>query len=387
MPHIAEVNNVVFSSPSQQSCSSLQWQTILCHLAQDEPAIRNKITAFFPGDPTGIPLDTLCREVAIPLHYFKLTGILFQPTVPSEIIAIPISSPDRREEPRAVLGFSYELAHRMVDLALGRPSAHPQRSLFRIEQGSLLYALDRLAGDWLAAGGDPFAFRGIFVDGSQIAHYLGGTPTYEAQVAIHGSVINAPMSLWFSEIPTGHSKPRSYWRSPVPWWQVSMRMGVGWSRVQVAEAQQLTVGDLIVLDELSHPEGQPTDTDVVITSGNHSIWGKLCDARHIRIHTVSSKGDAMNPSNTQIDANQPIPATLHTPAPAGPESMEIIIQVEVGEIKLSVEQAASLIPGRILRLDREIDSTVVLRVGDHCIGHGTLVDWNGEFAVEITKIV
>jgi flagellar motor switch/type III secretory pathway protein FliN len=75
---------------------------------------------------------------------------------------------------------------------------------------------------------------------------------------------------------------------------------------------------------------------------------------------------------------------LHASAETG--AMEVVAQVEVGRISLTVEQALGLVPGRVLSLDRPVGPEVWLRVGDKPIAKGELVSCDGRLAVEVTEV-
>jgi len=66
--------------------------------------------------------------------------------------------------------------------------------------------------------------------------------------------------------------------------------------------------------------------------------------------------------------------------------MEVVAQVAVGRITLTVEQALGLVPGRVLALDRKVGPDVWLRVGDKLIARGELVSCDGTLAVEVTEV-
>ena len=84
------------------------------------------------------------------------------------------------------------------------------------------------------------------------------------------------------------------------------------------------------------------------------------------------------------DATDRIEARLD--APFDGAAMEIVAQVEVGRITLTVEQALGLVPGRVLALDRKVGPEVWLRAGDKLIARGELVSCDGALAVEVTEV-
>ncbi|MCP4197166.1 MAG: hypothetical protein GY762_08450 [Proteobacteria bacterium] len=69
------------------------------------------------------------------------------------------------------------------------------------------------------------------------------------------------------------------------------------------------------------------------------------------------------------------------------EAIEVVVRVEVGEVKMTVDKASELVPGRIIVLDREVDPKVLLKVGDQIIGRGELVEHDGVLAVEVTEVL
>jgi len=77
-------------------------------------------------------------------------------------------------------------------------------------------------------------------------------------------------------------------------------------------------------------------------------------------------------------------ARLDKPAPGA--GMEVVAQVEVGRITLTVERALGLVPGRVIALDRPVGPEVWLRVGDELVARGELVSCDGRLAVEVTEV-
>ena len=60
--------------------------------------------------------------------------------------------------------------------------------------------------------------------------------------------------------------------------------------------------------------------------------------------------------------------------------------IELGRIKLPVQQIASLKPGSIVELHRAPGELVDLVVGDQLIGKGELVEIEGEIGIRIVSI-
>ena len=64
----------------------------------------------------------------------------------------------------------------------------------------------------------------------------------------------------------------------------------------------------------------------------------------------------------------------------------VVVEVEVGRLRMTVEQAAGLLPGRVLVLDRETGPEVTLMVGNRNIGRGELCEHEGSLAVKIVEV-
>ncbi len=301
-------------------------------------------------------------------------------------MAIAVSSSAASSSPRAVLFIPLELAHRTVDMALGRGSCDRSRPLTSGEQGALLYALDRAGGDWLAAQGASCVIRGFLAAIDQMADYLGGAPDWECVARLEGDDLDSEARLYFRDsMSTGPTRSsRRPLLSLASAWFVVLRIDVGWSRVSGRDVRDLEIGDLVLLDEVSHPDLKESSGVVTIGCGRWRRFGRWVDRCRIEILCEEKRGAAME---TERKRDPEVRAVLEQPDDSDAGSMEVMVQVEVGEVKMTVEKASGLMPGRILRLDRDVGPDVVLRVGATRIGRGELVEHEGALAVEVKEVL
>ncbi|MCP4606674.1 MAG: hypothetical protein GY847_40230 [Proteobacteria bacterium] len=355
-------------------------------LEPGEMAARKRIASRFPGRAAGFALDGLARLLGLDnLRLFPST-IIRSPFVPPDgVVLIAISQKMTSGTFRAVLCLPVDLAHHIVDSALGRKPSRADRVLTSGEQGALLYALDRAGGDWLAAGGAPFVLRGFLADTDQISDYLGGALEWRVRANIAGDKLSSAIDLYFRDPvpPVPHVNDfTSFFRLAADW-TVVLRISVGWSCVPADQAADLGVGDVILLDGGSHPARNGDIPFTTIRCGEWKRSGRWLDLRRIEVVSKQELGVAME---TQAKGKPEVAAILEQSIDEV-GSMEVVVQVEIGELNMTVEQASGLVPGQILRLDRDVGPEVVLRVGKKCIGRGELVDQEGILAVEVKEVL
>ncbi|MCP4679470.1 MAG: hypothetical protein GY854_29065 [Deltaproteobacteria bacterium] len=372
-------------------------------LEPGEATSRDRIADCFPGGALGFSLDNLARLLGLSSGRLSPMAIFYRPAPAFEAgMAIAVSSSTATGSPRAVLFVPLDLAHRTVDMALRRGSCDRSRPgscdrsrpgscdrsrpLTSGEQGALLYALDQTGGDWLAAGGTPYVVRGFLAAIDQMADYLGGAPDWECVVRLAWDDLGGEVKLYFRDpISTGSAQSsRLPFLSSTRSWLVAPRIDVGWSRVSARDAADLEIGDLVLLDEVSHPDWKESRGVVTISCGQWRLLGRWLDRRRCEILSEEKRGAAME---TETKRAPEVRAVLEQPDDSDVGSMEVMVQVEVGEVKMTVGKASGLVPGRILRLDRDVGPEVVLRVGAKRIGRGELVEHEGALAVEVKEVL
>jgi flagellar motor switch/type III secretory pathway protein FliN len=371
-----------------------------------EFSARERIVNQFPGMATGVRLSQLASLTGIDdlrLYLDGLTALrlpddhlladvslLMRSSLPGEekieeVVIIAISKASGLTAERAVLMLPLPLARQIIDLALGRTGPDNGPLSFG-EQGVFLYALDRAGGDWGAASGGSFVVRGMLAHPDQVADYLQAQPTWQITARLAGERMRGYAALLFAD--TGVSKELE----PTPWgispivmgWQAAVNILVGWSSVSFHALDKLETGDIVVLDEGGHPDWGGGNAPVIVYSGDWNRLGTWLDHRRIRLVSMEEQEVKMKTKTQSTNGVSTVPGRTED---GGTESIEVVVRVEVGEVKMTVAKASELVPGRIIVLDRDVDPNVLLKVGDQVIGHGELVEHDGVLAVEVTEVL
>jgi type III secretion system YscQ/HrcQ family protein len=379
-------------------------------LEQGERIARERITNRFPGTAAGIALRQLANLTGVrdlKLYLDGLTAMrsdqenqnrdlclfdrpLQDSSANESAVLVAISKTPGFKAQRAVLALPLAFARQVVDLALGRRSGSDYGFLSSGEQGAFLYALDRAGGDWGAASGPSFVVRGFLADTAQVADFLQAQPTWQVTVRLEGEKdgerVTGRACLLFAA-PVGPTEPRLAVRGPSPvvmGWQVKLKILVGWSSVSLNDFNNLEVEDIIVLDAGGHPDSDRDRSRAILYSGVWQRVGQWLD--HRRIQLVSAEEQDVEMKMKTQKSNE-VGAALEQTHGGDTKSMEVVVRVEVGEVKMTVDQASELVPGRIITLNRDVDPNVILKVGDKEIGRGELVEHDGVLAVEVTEVL
>ncbi len=350
-----------------------------------EVRLRRSIHRLFPGGPLGLELPLLSRVLDVHPAKVRLTSIRKREDNRdlADTVAIACSVGDRPGARRLVLGLPLCLARRVIDLALGRPPVASDAPISSGEQGALLYAIDRAGGDWIEAGGAPFTVRGFLADAADAGTYLESEELVEVGGLLGGGAVEGPFFIWISDReplrPGGGEITAPDDRAGS--WSVALRVIIGESRIPVEDVQNLAVGDVVVLDTLSHPQAA-THARIRICSGKWFRTAVFDGADALGL--VSDEKESVDMKHEDTDV---IDATLKKSMGPEPGTMDLRVHVELGELTMSVSEAAGLMPGRVIQLDKEIDTEVVLRVGEKRIARGELVNTDGAMGVEIKEIL
>ncbi|MDJ0765751.1 MAG: FliM/FliN family flagellar motor switch protein [Myxococcota bacterium] len=361
----------------------------LRRLAPGEGAEREAIANVFPGGAAGCGLKRLSDALQMPTQRLFLTAMRrFTPPIQPHVVPVAVSHRMSPRSERAVIGVPLDVAHQLVDLALGREIRPRQRHLSTGEQGVLLYVLDRAGGDWLTQDGPRFVVKGCLTDALQIPDYLQGPPAWEVTGHIRGTLLNSSVYLWFTDLPA-YRKPLVNWSQcikKIAPWPVVLRLSVGWSVVPATEVMEIEPNDLIIVDALCHPDRCVGDALAVLVCGKWMRMGRFKDRRHFEICSQDPNGVNMDAKDERGPVDVPVTLDSHSRIDTG--TMDVVVRVEVGQIRMSVAQAAGLVSGRVLRLDKDVDTSVILRVGESgIIGRGELVEHDGAVAVEVTEVL
>jgi flagellar motor switch/type III secretory pathway protein FliN len=283
---------------------------------------------------------------------------------------------------RMVLVLSDDLVRDLVDTTLGRPRGSVERRLTSGEEGALLFALDRAGGDWMDLGGGGFRIKGILADSMQIAEYLQGPPKWWVRAVLETESAAGEAWLMLGDPARfGGVSPRRARIDRALDWPVEFKIIVGTSAVPAAELKRIDTGDVLVLDWSAFGV-RGCDTDVAqLECGHVKRFARLLD--HGRLELVST-GDLRGSMNDT--ENVELKGRLSQPSDDEARSMNVVVQVEVGRVTMTVDQAINLVPGRMIRLDRDVGPKVSLRAGEKLIATGELVDHEGRLAVEVTEV-
>jgi flagellar motor switch/type III secretory pathway protein FliN len=352
--------------------------------------LREKIVNRFPGDVEGIRLDGLADVLGLKGVRLKLAGICDAPSaLPSDCVPVAIASRGDRRSNRLVLGLSANLADRIVNLTLGRDGrpdtavAFMDERLLSGEKGALLFGIDAAGGDWVHAGGGNFIVKALLFDGDQIPDYLRARPTFEVTGRLVGPGIDGFLWLWgIDPVPaasSGDSEPCVL----LQLWRTALKVQVGYAIVSYDDLTNLCEGDRILLDGWCHPMGTGGEGGPILRSGRWHRFGRWLDNRRFEVINSGERIKELVRSDEQNNMS----VILDTSERGDDGEITVTIDVEVGSFKSTVQQAAKILPGRIISLDREVSNSVMLKVDGKLIGRGILVDHEGIMAVEVKEMV
>lgn len=348
-------------------------------LAPSEGEERERIARAFRGAGARLPLPRFADAVGEEEAHGAVAAIR-PPSAPAPgAVPIALCSAGDAGGPAAVLCLGLAHARRTVDAALRRRATPADRPLAGGEEGALLYALDRAAGDLLAAGGAPFRITGILAGPDQIPAFLGAPPRHEVVLDVLAGDAGGRAAVLLA----APGEPASAARCPgdlgrAAGWTIRFLCATGEARLPASDASSLRRGDVVVLDACGHPAAPAGGGFCRLSSGGASLDARWLDDRRI-VLLSRHRRDGMKESGTGE-----IGVRLEAPLEGG--AMEVVAQVEVGRIALTVEQALGLVPGRVLSLDRPVGPDVWLKVGDRTIAKGELVSCDGRLAVEVTEV-
>ncbi|MDD5309421.1 MAG: FliM/FliN family flagellar motor switch protein [Deltaproteobacteria bacterium] len=353
-------------------------------LDPDDAAAREAILSRFPGGAAGVELPGLAAALRVRSIILAVDRWRPVPTPePQVVLALRIGQ--GADALRATLSLSLCMARLALDLALARAETAADAPLSSGEQGALLYLADAAGGDWLASGGGAFVLCGILADAAQTADYLGGLPRFETAGRLEGEELSGPVRLAIAgALPASKAiLSRLALGARERAWPIRMRVVAARSRVPSAALEDLAVGDRITLDEWTWPGRKGGTGAVELACGGFRCAAAWSDARRLTIVSNAGRRELMD---TRVDDMNELPATLEQPVDVDKAALEVVVQVEVGRVSMPLGKALGLVPGRVLRLDREVGPRVHLRVGDKLLGCGELVELEGGLAVEITEV-
>lgn len=283
---------------------------------------------------------------------------------------------------RMALVLSDSLARDLVDTTLARSRGSVEKRLTSGEEGALLFALDRAGGDWMNLGGGGFRIKGILADSMQIAEYLQGPPKWWVRAVLETeSAVGEAWLMLRDPARFGGVSPRRTRIDRALDWPVEFKIIVGTSRVPVSELSRINTRDVLVLD-WSAFVARDLDKGVArFECGRVRRFARLLDRGRLELVSTDDLRGSMNDTE-----NVELKVRLSQPSDDDAGSMDVVVQVEVGRVTMTVDQAINLVPGRMIKLDRDVGPEVLLRAGGKLIARGELVDQEGRLAVEVTEV-
>ncbi len=361
------------------SAGSLPWT-----LPALEPGVacsKNLIASHFPGGFGRVRLPSLAQLLRSDETILEMRVIekgAHQLGEPCVILALSLGPSPRSR--RLALGLPLREARLLVDRVSCRAPGENAPQLSTGELGILMYALDRAARDWTQAGGAMFYVRGSLYDADQLPEYLGSKPGFFVSARLASARLSFPVHLWFASL--GGAPPRSGREiaSSTRRWPVTVRIQIGATRIEASQLTALAAGDVVICDELEHPGGDDGPSRCTLRCG---AWRRRASWRGLSalaIEDIDQGHTMQNKSPTELKT------TVSPPLQPREGDLEVEMSVEIGRLRLSVDQAGSLMAGTVLTLDRDIGAEVSLVVGDRAVASGRLVDYEGRLAVELTEV-
>ena len=349
-------------------------------VAAERAAARERIAEAWRGPSAEIALPRLAEILGAETARLRVSRIGPTAPLPEDAVIAAISEASEAQRPIAALALPLDAARQIIDVSLRRSPSPASRPLSAGEEGVLLYALDRAGGDWIASGGVPYRIAGLLAGPDQIATVLGAAPGHEVELSFEAGDIAARGRIAVAE---PHA-PRRAARCAggigrALGWPVRFRCTAGAAQIPAAAAASLASGDVVVLDRCGHPLAKGGDRACALSCGGVHVAARWLDDRRLVLVSHAQGSSAMADHTTdRIDAR--------LDAPVDGAAMEVVAQIEVGRLTLTVEQALGLVPGRVLALDRDVGPDVWIRVGDKLVARGELVSCDGRLAVEVTEV-
>lgn len=364
-------------------------------IQKSEVLLRNRILDETAVGIGGIALPEVAALFGVDEVSVHPDGLCLSPCASDEsFVPIALSLNAKVDSPRLVLGLAPPLAARLVDAVLARPAVGMPGEKAAVhtwsqgEIGALLYGLDRAGKDWIAYCGKKCTLRGVLEDTDQISDYLGRPAETVIRAQVRTGDMRYPIRLWYHRSDRGPAKRiHPFPIEDASAWCVRVGISSGWSTVLLSEMSSLASGDRIVLDSWNIPGIRGGIPAPLFWNGNWCRYGRFLSETAVEIVNETEGTKEMNTKQSNSPApNSPIKALMTDPDAGDGKDLTVTVRVEVGSLKMSVEQALGLIPGRVVQLDRPVGPEVSVYVGDKRLGGGTLVDVDGFMAVEIKEI-
>ncbi len=346
---------------------------------------RERLANAIPSGADRLDLHSLAELRLAGRTDLEITG--FGPVgnnaAPGEGTIVALQSGEDGRGQRMALVLSDGLVRDLVETTLARPRGSVEKRLTSGEEGALFFALDRAGGDWMDLGGGGFRIKGILADSMQIAEYLEGPPKWWVRAVIETESGAGEAWLMLRD-PTrfGSVSPRQARIDRALDWPVDFKVIVGVARVPVAELSRISTRDVLVLDWSAFVACDLDRGVARLECGRVRRFARLLDRGRLElVSTEDLRGSMSDTENVELKVR------FSQPSDDDARSMDVVVQVEVGRVTMTVDQAINLVPGRMINLDRDVGPEVMLRAGGKLIARGELVDHEGRLAVEVTEVI
>jgi type III secretion system YscQ/HrcQ family protein len=171
--------------------------------------------------------------------------------------------------------------------------------------------------------------------------------------------------------------------------------------VTIAELEQLTAGDVIVLAGMTAASAAQVQlaisphTSIIAEVSGHKLT--VARAGKSMSNTDGATGAkpaaAARPAAPAAKPGAAPAGAAATPAPVEPviapaavEDLPLRIVFDLGEVELSIAELKALVPGQVIDLAREPGNAVRVSVNGRRIGAGEIVEIEGRLGVRITEL-
>lgn len=220
------------------------------------------------------------------------------------------------------------------------------------------------------------------------------TNFYRVDISFHARDVKVGGSLYFSEVfrkewKKHFAKYASFFLTPELQKKVSVEIGceIGYCELQGDEIKTIKAGDFLVLDQCSYDVDKKEGIAVLTLNGGAIFRGKL-KKEGIKILEYPHLDEArktMQDENFEIE--EPMIEEISKEKGAlNLEKLPLQVVVEVGRLKMTLEEVSSLSTGSLIEMGVNVDDGVDLVVNGKKIGKGDLVKIGDKLGVRITKI-
>ena len=150
-----------------------------------------------------------------------------------------------------------------------------------------------------------------------------------------------------------------------------LQFQIGWTDLPPGSLADLTVGDVVLLDECWIGEGN----NIGLNFGSGIAASGIISGTVI---TVTKEAGAFMQNSDEYDSDSESEDVL--------DEINVRIHFDLGERVLSFAELRLLEPGYVFELGRDLRKAVTIRVNGKAIGEGELVDVDGQTGVAILRL-